>query len=299
MVAVLRVEAPPRPIPAVVPVLGRTALWLPLVQRVAARYGVPEALELGLIAHESHGDYTAVGPDPNGTIDAGLTQINSGPPPSYPHWAEYGLSANPDEPAGNVAASLRILSADVARYGNVSAGLLAYNAGTPAGGLRWDPRYPGYVLGYARQIEAGPVIAAWPVGAGWTAGASGWDGPAPAAGRPTYVVVAAMGPSGRTERYAGATWAALARPQAVTVTVGATTYVARPSNRAPAGLRSAMPPSSAYWWAAVALPAGRAVAARATARWSAGPSPPRTVHASANLVLRSAAPRPVATARAS
>ena len=81
--------------PPGVSTLGRVAPWLPLVQADAQRYGVPAALELGLIAHESGGDYLATAQDPNGTTDAGLGQINSGPTPADPHWAEFGLKPTP------------------------------------------------------------------------------------------------------------------------------------------------------------------------------------------------------------
>lgn len=285
----------PRPVPAAIPVLGRTALWLGLVQRSAAPYGVPAALELGLIAHESHGDYLALDRDANGTVDAGLAQINSGPPPADAHWAEYGLLQNPDDPSANVAASLRILSADVGRYGDVRDGLLAYNAGTPRRGLLYDPGYPGDVLAYARQIEAGPVVAAWPAGPGWTAGGAAWAGPASSAGHPVYVVVAAMAPAAGLQAYGGASWHGIAGPAAVSVRAGGRWIAGWPSILAPPGLRAAMPPDAAYWWAPLEVAPGQGLDVEVEAEWAGAPpagaarTGTGTVSAWTRLVLRAAA----------
>ena len=279
--------------PAAIPVLGRTALWLPLVQRIAAPYALPAALELGLIAHESHGDYQAQDPDANGTVDAGLTQINSGPAPGHPHWAEYGLTQNPAAPAANVAAGSRILAADVQRYGDVRQALLAYNAGTPADGLRYAPRYPGDVLAYARQLQAGPVVAAWPTGGGWTATGGAWRAPAPSPGATAYIVVTAIAPSDATEHYAGQRWAALQQAAAVTVRVGGQTLMANTSASAPFDLQTAMPPDSFYWWVGIPIAPGETTRAGVTALWNRPPSGAAAhaavLRAGTSLVLRTLA----------
>ena len=272
MVAVIVAAALPQggrqPVPAGVPVLGRTALWLALVQRAGASYGVPAALELGLIAHESHGDYLAVDRDHNGTQDAGLAQINSGPAPGYPHWAEYGLTEDPYDPAANVAASLRILSANVQHYGDVRLALLAYNAGSPANGSRFAPGYAGDVLSYAQALQSGPEVAAWQVGGGGEAPGGPSAGVSSAASGTAYIVATAVAPTGPTVRYGGRDWTGLEPADAVSVRYGDRTVTAQASALAPWDLDRAMPPASSYWWVRVPMEAGGgAGSARVTAVW--------------------------------
>ena len=280
----------PRPLPAAISVLGRTALWLSLVQRSAAPYGIPAALELGLIAHESHGNYQATGADANGTVDAGLTQINSGPQPGDAHWAEYGLAQDPVDPVANVGASLRILSADVQRYGGVRPALLAYNAGTPAAGLRYAPAYPGDVLGYARQLEAGPVLAAWPSGGAWSAAGTAWQATVPAVGLAGYVVVSAVAPTGAARTYAGSSWGALGTAEAVTVREGMQVRQAFGCGVAPADLRAAMPPDACYWWAPLRLAPRSSLRVEVAAVWEAPGTGHRVLRATTSLLLRALPP---------
>ena len=56
--------------------------------RDAAAAGVPAALALAVIDHESGGDWAASHRNANGTTDAGLMQVNSA------NWAAYGLGGD-------------------------------------------------------------------------------------------------------------------------------------------------------------------------------------------------------------
>lgn len=273
--------------------LGRVALWMPLVQAEAQRYGVPAALELGLIAHESGGDYLATAQDPNGTTDAGLGQINSGPVPTDPHWAEFGLQADPFDPAANVAASVRILAADLAQSGgHVQAALYAYNAGSVAAGLAFDPGYASAVLAASAQVEAGPILVAWPVG-GQRLSAGTWRAPATAGPGAAYVVVTAMAPADPPAAGLRPRWLPLLAPSRVTAAVNGGTVGVAPSTTAPRGLQALMPPAAAYWWlvAPVTLAGGTVVTVQAT--WPAQPK--RNDAGSGTSATMPIAPRAVAT----
>lgn len=245
-------------------VLGRLALWLPLVTQQADAAGLPPVLELGLIAQESGGDYQAATADPNGTVDAGLGQINSGPQPADAHWAEYGLAADPFGPTANVAASVRILAADITgNQGQVAAGLWAYNGGSAANGRASDPQYVPDVMGFVDAMESAPVLAVWPAAGSLSGGV--WSA-APSAGNgEAFFVVTAMAPAGRPFQWAGMQWWPMVPPLTLSATVGGQAVALQESGVAPVALSGLMPPASAFWW--FAAPVGAApvhVAVRAS-----------------------------------
>ncbi len=260
---------------------ARTLWWVPLVAQATAGTAVPQPLELGLIATESGGNYTATDDDANGTVDAGLAQINSGPQPADPHWAALGLSGNPYAPAANVAASVRVLAADLAANGSLSAALYAYNGGTPSNGLQYDPAYAPKILAAADALDAGPHVYAWPVGSQVTKGTLGFIGgglweAAPLAGTSpgtTWVLVTAAAPTGAPHSLGSHTWRPLLPPSTVTATVDGQAVVAQPSTAAPKGLAGLTPPDSAYWWFPVPLSTAETTAA-VTATWTETTPPP-------------------------
>lgn len=259
--------------PPGVSTLGRVALWLPLVQTDAQKYGVPAALELGLIAHESGGDYLAAAQDPHGTTDAGLGQINSGPAPGDAHWVAFGLQSDPCNPALNVAASVRILAGALAQNGgHVQAALYAYNAGSAAAGLALNPAYAPTVLKAAARIEAGPILAAWPVGGRRLPGGR-WVAPT-AAPHAAYVGIAAMGPAQAPASGGRPRWLPVLPPGSITATVNRAAVEVQPSSVAPRALQALMPPEAAYWWLAAPVTTTRATVLTVNASW-AGPAPRR------------------------
>ncbi len=257
--------------PQAVPALGRVALWLPLVHATASPFGIPDALELGLLSVESGGDYLSTLEDSNGTTDAGLGQINSGPHPQNAHWAAFGLLANPYDPARNVAASVQILAADLqGNGGDIASGLYAYNAGSAVNGERYDPRYAPDVLAAATALDAAPVIAVWPVDGNPVGhGGDTWAAPASAGAAHAYVVIAACAPTGDPFTFAGQQWQALSLPSTVTDVVGGAALAVQPSSQAPSDLETVMPPGAVYWWL-VSPVSGAPVNIDVQATWNPG-----------------------------
>jgi len=244
--------------------LGRLALWLPLVTTDAGAAGLPPVLELGLIGQESGGDYEATTDDANGTVDAGLGQINSGPQPADAHWAALGLLADPYDPLKNVAASVQTLAADIqGNGGQVAAGLYAYNGGSAANGRAFDPQYVPDVMGFVGAMESVPVLAVWPAGGGLSGGV--WStGPSAGPGM-AFFVVTAMAPAGRPFQWAGMQWWPMVPPLTLSATVGGLAVGMEQSGVAPSALLGLMPPASTFWW--FSAPVGAApvhVAVRAT-----------------------------------
>ncbi len=275
--------------PSGAPALGRVALWLPLVHAVATPAGVPDALELGLISQESGGDYLSTLENTNGTTDAGLGQINSGPHPGNGHWAALGLLSDPYDPARNVAASVQILAADIhGNGGDVSAGLYAYNGRTAANGERYDPQYAPAVLTAAQEIDTAAELALWPV-AGHTAarGRDTWLAPASAGAGLAYVIVAGAAPVGDPVTFGGQRWMPLALPGGLTASVGGAAVTVRPSTEAPSDLRGLMPPGAAYWWLLAPITASP-TSVSVAATWDPGPAGPAGSgpHASAAITLQ-------------
>ena len=127
--------------------------WRTVVCREAATYKpwnqtTPQFVDTvdAIMTQESGGNPMALRRDSNGTVDAGLMQINSG------NWAAYGLTADPFDPARNIAAGVQMLAGDLRRYGNVALALAAYNAG-PGAVARWHG-VPPYAAGYVQSVLA-------------------------------------------------------------------------------------------------------------------------------------------------
>ena len=228
-------------------VLGAVALWLPLVTAQAESAGIPPVLEMGLIAHESGGNYQATADDPNGTVDAGLGQINSGPQPADAHWAALGLLPDPFDPSKNVAASVGILAADIAgNGGSVTAGLYAYNGGTATNGEKFDPAYAPDVLRYVQEIQTAGTLAVWPAGGVLQQGV--WSAPLSAGNGEAFFLVTAMAPVGKPLTWDGMQWFGLAPAFSLGATVGGLAVPLQPDAAAPAALQGIVPPDAAFWW---------------------------------------------------
>lgn len=218
-------------------------LWAPLVDTQATAAGIPASLELGIVAHESGGDYLAVDIDPDGTVDAGLGQINS------LHWAQLGLAADPFDPALNVAASVDILAAALqAHPGHPRTALEAYNG--------FGPDYAAQVLAAVGALAAAPQVAAWPIDGQSVAGV--WQVPDTAGDGRAYLLVTAFDVQGSR----------LAAPNQVTATQGGRPLALATAASAPSALRLLTPPDAAYWWTVARLPvAGPPTDVGVTAVW--------------------------------
>lgn len=260
--------------PSDAPALGRVALWLPLVHDAAAPFGLPDALELGLISRESGGNYLSTLDDTNGTTDAGLGQINSGPHPANLHWVAFGLLPNPYDPTRNVAASVQILAADIrGNGGDVSSGLYAYNGGTAADGERYAPGYAPAVLAAAQALDTTAELALWPVAGHEVAhGGDTWLAPASAGSGLAYIIVAASAPVGDPLLFGGRAWTPLAAPSRLTATVAGAAVTVRSSFEAPGDLQALMPSGAAYWWLVAPISASP-IPVSIQAAWAPGPRP--------------------------
>lgn len=144
-----------------------TMLWWPAVSQALQQPGLQDIVNLevfSLIAHESGGNPNATDPDGNGTVDAGLMQINSGPEPGDAAWKAQGLypPPKPYDPLLNVAAGVRHFEGNLRSYNNQeTAALYAYNGGTAANGEKYDPSYAPSVLAYQHQFDAARILV-WP-----------------------------------------------------------------------------------------------------------------------------------------
>ncbi len=237
------------------PALGFWATGL--VPQDAAAAGVPAALSLAVLDHESGGDWTAAHRNGNGTNDAGLMQVNS------ENWTAYGLGPDPYAPEANVRAGVAILAADLAAHpGHLGSALEAYNAGSrgaplgsaelrsAAAGRVFDLGYAGAVLADVRAIEAGPYLGAAPLAV-----------PALGAAR-QVVVITAFAPFGHTQALDGQEWPALVPPRTLTATAAGRAVTLWPLPAAPAAVRLVLPRGAGGWVAAG--PVGRPVTVTAT-----------------------------------
>lgn len=126
--------------------------WRPLAERAAARAGVEAALVLAVMAAESGGNPLALNVNPDGSVDAGLMQINSA------NWAAMGLADDPFDPEKNVTAGALMLADGLKEFrGDVVKALAAYNAGKGAVRAGRIPevtltRYVPQVLGYLATL---------------------------------------------------------------------------------------------------------------------------------------------------
>lgn len=270
-----------------IPTPALVSLWEPLVAREAPAYGIPVGLDLGIITHESGGDYLAHGRDRNGTSDAGLQQVNS------IHWAAYGMQRDPYTPEANVIAGLSILASALRGYTLTDPqalieGLAAYNGSE---GTSQGLTYAGDVLAAAAGA-VGPHVWVWP--AAWQvrkgvlgfAGGGQYTGPALAGTGQTYLVVTAWCGQGYVggqpvcgappwppgEAQPPPAWATgFAAPAQLTIQFSrpgqsaGPLLVPRPYGAAPKALLGMTPPDSSYWWAVVPVGTRRNTSVTATA----------------------------------
>ena len=235
--------APAAPGGAALP--AAVGLWVPLATAAAEAAHIPPALVLAVMAHESGGNWKAEDDDKNGTVDAGLMQINSA------NWAAFGLASNPFATAANVKAGVAILAGDLAaNRGSVPAALEAYNAGSAIAGTIYDPQYAGDVARELTAIEAGPHLAATPL---------------PVEGTTQAVLVTAYGPYGPVERAYGDKWRGLIPPRKLTATANNNTVIPLvPCATAAQSATGGVLPAAASCWV-MRLAVGQQ--ARVTATW--------------------------------
>jgi hypothetical protein len=215
--------APSASVPAV---LG---LWEPLAAQDAAAAGLPAVLVLGVMDHESAGQWTAEDDDSDGTTDAGLMQVNS------QNWADYGLSSDPYAPSANVSAGVAILRKALSATGeNVAAALEAYNAGTAAAGMQYDPEYAPDVMADVAAIEAGPQLSVGLLGGGAQV----------LSGARQAVIITAYAPFGPTTTAYGQSWPALVPPATLSAKAGATPLAETLCGSAPVAVRQLLPPDA-------------------------------------------------------
>jgi soluble lytic murein transglycosylase-like protein len=103
-----------------------TCTW----ESAAARYGVNPYVLYAIAQQESSLNPSAVNNNRNGSIDFGLTQINS---QWLPHLKQFGISAeNLMDPCTNLHVGAYILALSVRRYGNTWNAIGAYHSSTPS-----------------------------------------------------------------------------------------------------------------------------------------------------------------------
>ena len=219
-----------------------------LLTQEANAVGVPPVIALAVMDHESSGQWTATGHNPDGSVDAGLMQINSR------NWSHYGLNGNPYDPAGNIQGGLTILAGYLSKHpDDVAAGLEAYNAGTAERGQRYDPGYASAVLADAKAIEAGPHLAVAQFGGGAL--------PVAGAGRQA-VLVTAFAPFGPATTAYSQSWPGLVAPDSLTATAGGQAVDLTPCDQAPDVIQHLLPPDASCFVAIAA--AGQPVTVTAT-----------------------------------
>jgi soluble lytic murein transglycosylase-like protein len=103
-----------------------TCTW----ESTAARYGVNPYVLYAIAQQESSLNPSAVNKNLNGSIDFGLTQINS---QWLPHLKQFGINAgNLMDPCTNLHAGAYILALSVRRHGNTWNAIGAYHSSTPS-----------------------------------------------------------------------------------------------------------------------------------------------------------------------
>ena len=211
-----------------------------LLAKDAQAAGVPTALALAVMDHESGGQWTASHDNPNHTTDAGLMQVNSR------NWSRYGLSADPYAPAGNIRAGVTILAGDLATHPNdVPAALEAYDGGGVG--------YAQAVLADVRAIESSAHLAVAQLG----------GGALPAAGAGNQVVlVTAWAPFGAKTHYGGQSWPGLVAPDSLTATASGSPVPLTPCDQAAGTIRHLLPSGATCW--VVIAPTGEPVTVAAT-----------------------------------
>lgn len=134
--------------------LGHTLAYLTVINNNAKAHGVPPLWMISVIAHESGGNWLATNSNSNGTIDAGLSQINS------VNWDTYGLTDDPYEVNKNLSTSATILGKNLKMYqANIENALYAYNGGTAENGKNYNPDYVPKVSYFYQQLTNEPLLA--------------------------------------------------------------------------------------------------------------------------------------------
>ena len=103
-----------------------TCTW----ESAAARYGVNPYVLYAIAQQESSLNPSAVNNNLNGSIDFGLTQINS---QWLPHLKQFGINAhNLMDPCTNLHVGAYILALSVRQHGNTWNAIGAYHSSTPS-----------------------------------------------------------------------------------------------------------------------------------------------------------------------
>ena len=137
------------------PLTRRIRIPLPLL-RLYRRVGRADAVPCRLLAAqdwvESRFDTTLVSPDPNGSIDRGVAQINSAAWPGVT-WQDAMT------PAWAVRWQAQHLRRWAREYGNWATALAVYNAGVPLTdvGSAWHARVAAYVAQILQLSQEGPA----------------------------------------------------------------------------------------------------------------------------------------------
>jgi soluble lytic murein transglycosylase-like protein len=98
-------------------------------ESAAARYGVNPYVLYAIAQQESSLNPSAMNSNSNGSIDFGLTQINS---QWLPHLKKFGINAdNLMDPCTNLHVGAYILALSVRQYGNTWNAIGAYHSSTP------------------------------------------------------------------------------------------------------------------------------------------------------------------------
>lgn len=143
-----------------------------LIQQAAARYGVDPALALAVAKQES--GFSQDAKSKAGAI--GVMQL-------MPATAA-GLGVNPYDLAQNIDGGVRLLSDNLARYGDVSLALAAYNAGPGA-----VAKYGGVPPYAETQNYVAAILAGYDPSVDLAAGSVPSDGSGDTGGQDSYPVV--------------------------------------------------------------------------------------------------------------
>ncbi|AFM43616.1 soluble lytic murein transglycosylase-like protein (plasmid) [Desulfosporosinus acidiphilus SJ4] len=133
--------------------IGNTMAYLPIINAQSQAHGLPPLWVISDIAWESKGNWLASNQNSDGTIDAGLCQINSN------NWPAYGLSDNPYDAVRNITVGTQILGANYEKYHDIGAALYAYNGGTPENGMKYNPTYFERVTNIYNMLDINPLLA--------------------------------------------------------------------------------------------------------------------------------------------
>lgn len=133
--------------------LGDALAYVHVVENAANDYGIPPELGVALIAWESGGNWLASNTNVDGSVDAGLCQIND------VNWPAYGLTEDPYNISNNINAGMAILGQAFKKYKNKEDALYAYNAGSPDNGRKYNPTYAPNVLDRESYIMHNDLVA--------------------------------------------------------------------------------------------------------------------------------------------